>query len=404
MVLATACEDEAAWLAACRGLELAETLDDDEVLCHALSQMGWREVWRDPDRGLATIERAATLARSRGFVEFVGDSYLARAATAVATDRDDLADAFDEGLSFTRKHGDELHELYLLAIRACFEFDKGDWANAVESAELVLGRRWVSTFPRTLALTTLARARARRGDPNVFSLIREARALAEPTGELPRISPVAVAAAEAAWLNGDSAGVRDATEQALSLAVKVESGHDIASLQAWRKRAGISEPPHELAAEGAYKLELAGEFEAAAAAWMERGRPYEAALALADVPSEEALRESLDLLTRLGARATAAVVTRRLRAIGAREIPRGPRPTTRGNPAELTGRELQILQLLGLRNAMIAERLFLSERTVEKHVSAILRKLSAGNRAEAVANAKRLGVLDAGTFSDHRSG
>ena len=223
----------------------------------------------------------------------------------------------------------------------------------------------------------------------------EARALAEPTGELPRIAPVAVAAAEAAWLTGDSAAAREATEEALALAVRVGAQHDIASLQAWRKRAGIEEPPHALAAEGPDRLELVGEFEAAAAAWTELGRPYEAALALADVATEAALRRSLELLTDLGARATAAVVTRRLRALGARDIPRGPRPTTRGNPAELTARELEILQLLGegLRNATIAERLFLSERTVENHVSAILRKLSARSRAEAVADARRLGIF-----------
>ena len=191
------------------------------------------------------------------------------------------------------------------------------------------------------------------------------------------------------------AAAREATEEALTLAVRVGAQHDIASLQAWRKRAGIEEPPHPLAAEGANRLELLGEFEAAAAMWKEIGRPYEAALALADVATEAALRCSLEILTDLGARATAALVIRRLRALGARDIPRGPRPTTRGNPAELTQRELEILQLLadGLRNATIAERLFLSERTVENHVSAILRKLGARSRTEAAADGKRLGVL-----------
>jgi DNA-binding CsgD family transcriptional regulator len=179
--------------------------------------------------------------------------------------------------------------------------------------------------------------------------------------------------------------------------VNVEASQDIANLQAWRKRAGIIEPPHALAADGPNKLELAGEYEAAAAAWNELERPYEAALALADTGTEVGLRRSLELLTSLDARATAALVTRRLRSIGAREIPRGPRPTTRGNPAELTARELEILQLLvdGLRNATIAERLFLSERTVEKHVSSILRKLGAGSRAAAVAEAKQLGLFQA---------
>jgi DNA-binding NarL/FixJ family response regulator len=169
-------------------------------------------------------------------------------------------------------------------------------------------------------------------------------------------------------------------------------------MQAWRKRAGIEEQPHPLATGEPYALELTGEFQAAATAWMERGRPYEAALALADAGTEDALRRSHELLVELGARATAALVARRLRALGARDIPRGPRPATRENPAALTARELEILRLLrdGLRNATIAERLFLSERTIENHVSAILRKLGARSRRDAVADAALLGVFGDG--------
>ena len=74
---------------------------------------------------------------------------------------------------------------------------------------------------------------------------------------------------------------------------------------------------------------------------------------------------------------------------------RGPRASTRRNPAGLTSRELEVLALLaeGLRNVHIAERLVLSARTVDHHVSAILRKLKAATRTEAAAQAVQLGIL-----------
>jgi DNA-binding NarL/FixJ family response regulator len=76
-------------------------------------------------------------------------------------------------------------------------------------------------------------------------------------------------------------------------------------------------------------------------------------------------------------------------------VPRGPRPATRENPAQLTPREVDVLGLLaeGLRNAQMAERLVVSRRTVDFHVSSILRKLDAHTRGEAVAEARRVGLI-----------
>jgi len=236
--------------------------------------------------------------------------------------------------------------------------------------------------------------RARRGDPDVQPLLDEAWALAEPTEELPRIAPVAAARAELAWLHGDPGAILETTDAALELAVSKRSRRTVGELRSWRRRAGADEPSEEFVEEP-YSLQLAGDWKAASAAWTELGCPYEAALALLEADDEGALRRALDESRRMGARPLATMVARRLRERGAHAIPRGPRPATLENPASLTPREVDVLRLVaeGLRNAEIADRLYLSSRTIDHHMSAILRKLETDTRGEAVAAARSRGLL-----------
>ena len=93
--------------------------------------------------------------------------------------------------------------------------------------------------------------------------------------------------------------------------------------------------------------------------------------------------------------ATAKRCRERLRTAGVRGVARGPRATTSANPAGLTAREVQVLSLLseGLTNAEIARRIVRSEKTVDHHISAILRKLDVRSRGEAAASAGRLGLI-----------
>ena len=95
-----------------------------------------------------------------------------------------------------------------------------------------------------------------------------------------------------------------------------------------------------------------------------------------------ALRAAGELAEEIGARTQAEVARQRLRVYGVRTWRR------RGvRDAPLTERELEIARLVaaGASNPEIAARLFLSRKTVERHVSNALRKLGARNRAELAA-------------------
>jgi len=105
-----------------------------------------------------------------------------------------------EGLDYCSDRGLERDRLYLLAYRARLELDQGRWEEASDSAAAVLRIPCTSIMPRILALVVLALVRARRGDPGRWEPLEAAWALAEPTGELPRLAPVATASAEAVRL------------------------------------------------------------------------------------------------------------------------------------------------------------------------------------------------------------
>jgi DNA-binding NarL/FixJ family response regulator len=167
----------------------------------------------------------------------------------------------------------------------------------------------------------------------------------------------------------------------------------VGEMTSWMGRADVlSEAPTGVPEP--FASELAGDWTGAADQWRKRDAPYEAALALSEAADESVVRQALEELLDLGAQPAAAIVARRLRERGARGLPRGPRRTTRVNPAQLTARELEVLDLLaaGLRNRDIAGRLFVSQRTVDHHVAAVMRKLGVRGRAEAVAEAARLGL------------
>jgi DNA-binding CsgD family transcriptional regulator/tetratricopeptide (TPR) repeat protein len=378
-----------------RALELARALGDTEAEAYALSNIATAEFRTDPDTARLKLETALELAQTHGHEEHAALTFNRLVMFPVRYRRFDIAQIhLAAGLEYCTERGLDTFRLYLLGCRARMELDLGQWDQAADSAALVLRDPRSAQLARTWGLVTLGLVRARRGDPEALAPLQEAHAMVEPTFELDRIAQVAAARAEAAWLSGDRATVKQRTEAALALALDRLDPWAVGELAYWRSRAGLhDELPPELAATP-YQLAIAGQYTEAADTWRKLGCPYEAALALAESSDPGVARSAIEHLQQLGASPAAAIVARRLRERGIRGIPRGPRPRTRENPAGLTARELEVLPLLavGLRNSQIAERLVVSEKTVDHHVSAILRKLDVQTRGQAASAAARLGL------------
>lgn len=118
-------------------------------------------------------------------------------------------------------------------------------------------------------------------------------------------------------------------------------------------------------------------------------------LAFGALPRDASAEEIITATTSVANGLT--VLDRRLasEALAAIARPRIALDSAPTNDEPLTAREREVLQLLaqGIPNKQIAQRLRISEHTVKFHVSAIMAKLGAASRTEAVTSAARRGIL-----------
>ncbi|MGZ4303258.1 MAG: helix-turn-helix transcriptional regulator [Solirubrobacteraceae bacterium] len=380
-----------------RAIELAERLDETEILVHALNNVGTAELGAGDAEGATKLERSLTLAVAAGLEEHVARAHTNLGCCAIDVRDYELGRShLEAGIAYCREHDLDSWLLYMTGWQARLELEQGRWDDAAESAMTVLTRPNVAAPSRITPLAVVGRLRARRGDPDPWTPLDDASALASATGELQRLLPVALARAEARWLAGQPHLIGFETSATLDLAVAQQHAWGVGELLMWRRRAGLGEPPEPVVAAEPFARMLAGEAERAASLWTALGCPYEAALALLESENEASIRQGLQELQRLGARRTVALTVRTLRLRGMRELRQGPRAATRRNPSGLTSRELDVLRLVatGMRNSQIAQQLVVSPKTVDHHVSAILSKLGVKTRTEAAARATRLGIIE----------
>jgi DNA-binding CsgD family transcriptional regulator len=386
-----------------RAIKLAERLDDGETLSYALNSLGTAELEVGDERGWGRLERSLTIALEHGYEEHVARAYANLSINMIG--RRDYLQAriyITEGMAYCSERDLGSWGHYLRGKQSHLRLAQGDWEGAEEDATAILSVPWEDATNRTPALLVLGQVRARRGDPGAEMALDEARDLALAagvlrTGVVDSFVSIAAARAEWRWLQGDREQCVAEAEVGLRLALKHNYPWYLGDVAIWLWRGGVlrEAPPNTFLP---HAQQIAGDWRAAADIWAQFGCPYEQALALMD-GDESAQRAALGIFERLGARPAAEITRQRLRQAGVRGLPRGPRPATQANPQGLTPRQLEILLLLaeGLHNAEIADRLSTTPKTVEHHVSAVLAKLHARTRSEAVRVAHDLGLIPQST-------
>ncbi|HTS84138.1 MAG TPA: AAA family ATPase [Usitatibacter sp.] len=382
----------AAW--ARKAIEMAAALGDRHLLAAAYGTLGSATIFLDDPQAIPNLERAVEIALAEGLHYVAANNYSNLGSALGEVYR------FAEGEPYMRKaveyaarHEIDFFRNYALAWLALFDVFLGRWDDAQAHAAEVIALQSEPSTTRIMALCAQGRLRVRRGDAGVEETLDEALELADATHTLQRVAPARLARAEAAFARGDLGATRKEAQAALDLAKRHGHPWFMGEAFLWLDRAGFPQPRSGPCGKP-FALELDGHWREAADEWARIGCPYETARSLA-MGNADAQLEALATFERLGAKPAADALRAKLREAGVRGLPRGARASTQGNPHGLTDRELEILALLGsgLRNSEIAERLSRSVRTVDHHVDAVLRKLGARSRTEAVATASREGLL-----------
>jgi DNA-binding CsgD family transcriptional regulator len=281
---------------------------------------------------------------------------------------------------------------YAATTVAWLRLRRGEWDEAERATKIEIEQN-VTVF-QPLANTVLTELAVRRGDPDAAERLADLAAQADRTAELQRITPVFELEVEWALTTGAPMPTAKA-ERLLSEIRRRDAVTSWVSIRvaAWAAAAGLAvdldqplSPVHSAMARR--------DWIAAADAFGDAGWIYDRALMLSLADDEESLLEAIETARGLGAEPLTRRVAGRMRELGLR-VPHGPRAATRANPAGLTARQLEVLALLvdGLTNAEIAERLFVSPRTAEHHVAAVLTKIGATTRRDAARRAAELSLL-----------
>jgi DNA-binding CsgD family transcriptional regulator len=285
-------------------------------------------------------------------------------------------------LPFTVERDIKICNAWQTAVRSRLHLVRGRWEAALEDARRLLEE---DAPPLTLVWPHLVVGlvelrRSGDGGDDLDAAWQLATRLGEPSARLAVLS----ALTERMWLTGgDDPRLRDPIGDLDGGPIPPDLVWSYGSWAVWLARLGhpldlpssIPEP---------FRSALEGSSSEASARWEQLGAPFDRALAAVDSDDLASQAAAIDAIDGLGAAATADRLRMELRRRGVTSVPSRRRASTRANPAGLTNRQLEVARLLaeGLTNAELAQRLYISAKTADHHVSAVLSKLGVSSRRD----------------------
>jgi len=381
--------------------ELATQLGDEATRVHALVNIGTARMQIDP-HATETLLEAREMAERSGARHEATRALVNLGASLLFWVRPLEARGYiEEALAYAGQYEVDTLAEYAATMLAWLQLRAGQWDEAERAARRVAKRE--ESIPQLLGRTVLTELAVRRGDPDAEERLAALAARAEHTRELQRTAPIVELQVEVALLSGAPMPLQR-LESLLDEVRSLSGGRVTAGWAGARIAAAASVAGIELEVDAPLSPTLSAmvrrDWREAADRFGQVGWSYNRAVMLSLLDDEESLAEAIGIARGLGADPLARRVAERLRALGA-SVPRGPRASTRANSAGLTARQLEVLELLagGLSNAEIASRLVVSPRTAEHHVAAVLSKLGAATRWDAVRRAAELELLPAARAS-----
>jgi DNA-binding CsgD family transcriptional regulator len=341
----------------------------------------------------ARVLELGRTARDRGWDELASRAYDVTAFADIDQGNlRGLQEVVDAGLAHAASRDLPVARLWMVAARSTLHLLLGRWSAAVEDAEsVVTGDLLPGCLHPDLVLAAVA---LRRGEGEHEPHLERTWAKAQGLDEPMRVLVAATLLAEAMWMTGkEDRRVLDLAERLAEVGGGPDTRWPAGHLAVWLRRLDVAfDPPDDLPEP--FCLTLDGRHQEAAAWWHRAGSAFDEALSLADSSDPELRVKGVAILDRLGAASTADRLRRQLREAGVVSVPKRPTGTTRANPGGLTNRQLEVARLLarGLTNTEIAREAYISTKTAEHHVSAVLTKLGLPNRRAVMQSAVELGL------------